>query len=73
MNRSLLFCDQLQMTGMNKSVLLGYNRHVIARHARALEVDATGRVPSQHVLTVIAHAKNQCGQEVSWEMFIGAG
>ena len=73
MDRSLLFCDQLQVTGTNKSVLLGYNRHVIARHARELEIDASGRVPSQHVRTVIAHAMNHCGHEASWEIYFGAG
>ena len=55
------------MTGTNKSVLLGYNRHVIARHANDLEVDASGRIPSQHVRMVIAHAKNHCETEVSGE------
>ena len=55
------------MTGTNKSVLLGYNRHVIARHAKDLEVDVSGRIPSKHVRTVIARAKNHCETEASGE------
>ena len=57
------------MTGTNKSVLLNYNRHVIARHANELEVDSSGRVPSKHVMMVIASAKNHCGPEASWEYY----
>jgi len=55
------------MSGKNSSVLLSFNRHVIARHANELEVDSSGQVPSKHVLAVIASAKNHCETEASGE------
>jgi hypothetical protein len=53
------------MTGTNKPVLLGHHRRVmpVARHANELEVDSSGKVPSNHVRTVIARAKNHCESE----------